>query len=170
MKIDLLAESGGPPGVKAVGVNLVAQNNKFFDDLQDVARDFEDHFNTLEGLIEIANSNQQTAGQFVFNYDQVALKELGLTPGQVNASVASALNGRTAGTLASEFDDHNIRLVYDTYVDEVSPAQVEDVRIQTPAGPVRLGDIAQYETQSNINAIKRKDGNIVITVEADVAP
>jgi multidrug efflux pump subunit AcrB len=132
MTIDLSADAGGPPGGKAVGVNLVAQNNRYFAELQDVAREFEEEFNTQEGLVEVTNSNKQTAGQFVFSYDITALKELGLTPGQVNGQVALALNGRTAGTIASAYDDHDIKIVYDTYLDKVSPNQIEDLLISSP--------------------------------------
>jgi multidrug efflux pump subunit AcrB len=46
---------------------------------------------------------------------------------------------------------------------------VQDLIINTPIGPLRLGDVATYSSQNNINSISRKEGNIVISVEAGVA-
>ncbi len=169
MTVDLLAEAGWPPQWKAVWVDLIAQNNNYFDDLQTVAKDFEDFFKEQENLIEISNSNKKTAGQFVFSYDTVALKEVWLTPGQVNGQVALSLNGRNAWSIASQYDDHDIQVLYETYRESVSPGQIEDLLIASQQWQVRLGDLVDYTTESNINAIRRKDGQIVISIGADVA-
>jgi len=82
--------------------------------------------------------------------------------------VAAAINGINAGSLPGRFDDYDIKVLYKDFVENLTPQDIENLLITTPIGQVRVGDVTNYTFATNINAISREDGDIVIKVEADL--
>jgi HAE1 family hydrophobic/amphiphilic exporter-1 len=150
-------------------VTLIANSTQDFDTLTAVARDIEEHLRTIEGTRNVNNSAQTTPGQFSFSYNQAALQQLGLTAGQVSSGLFGAIFGVDAGAIPGAQDDIDIRVVYDEYIDGITPSAIEQVSIALPNGQqVAARDVMTYSLQESVDSFRREDGNIVVNVDADV--
>jgi len=168
LTVESRVESGGPPGGKAIGIKLIAENIKSFDAVRKVSKDFEQFLKEQAGTKNVSNSAQETPGQFIFDFDKAALQLLSLSPWALISEISSAVIGTNAWSIAGEFDDHDIKVRYEQIDDSLTPQQMENIIINTSVGPVRIGDIASYTLASNIDKIQREDGKIVISVESDM--
>ncbi len=168
LSVESKVESWGPPVGKAVGIKLVAGSIDQFEELKRVSGDFEAFLKSQSHTKNTANSSKSTPWQFVFDFDKAALEVLGLTPGQVIPEVVAAINGINAWSLPWRFDDYDIRVLYKEFISDLTPQDVDNLLITTPIGQVRLWDITNYNFATNINAISRENGDIVIKVEADL--
>jgi multidrug efflux pump subunit AcrB len=65
-------------------------------------------------------------------------------------------------------EQRDMVLQLDTFVGDVSPEMLYNLVISTRSGPVRLSDISTISTDPSLTTIQRLDGDIVISVEADL--
>lgn len=135
-----------------------------------MADDFEAFLRTVDGVRNVSNSSSQSPGQFVFTLDKQKLALMGVLPNEISSELFLALNGMNAGTVRGDFDNHDISLVYDSFVDGVSPSDVMSMRLPSRAGIVTLGSVADYSFERAINNISREAGSITVRVEADMDP
>jgi multidrug efflux pump subunit AcrB len=64
--------------------------------------------------------------------------------------------------------ERDIIIKFDTFADEVSPEMLYNLVITTKSGQIRLSDVATVSTNPALTSVKRVDGDIVISVEADL--
>jgi multidrug efflux pump subunit AcrB len=168
LSLAVKAQWGGPPSVKPVGIKLIVDDSKQVDLLREVAGDFEDYLRTLPGLKNIALSSTDSPGQFIFRFDNEKLSFSGLTPSDIVGEVYSYINGTTVGTIKSTLEDNDIVVKIWEFDDALSPEDVMNLQIQTKIGSVRLWDYVDYNFEKSLSSISRENGNISITVDADV--
>jgi multidrug efflux pump subunit AcrB len=82
--------------------------------------------------------------------------------------VYSYVNGSKVGTIKSPLEDNDIVVKIDAFDEKLSPEDVMNLQVQTRIGQVRLGDYADYTFEKSLSSISRENGNISITVDADV--
>ncbi|USN55926.1 MAG: efflux RND transporter permease subunit [Candidatus Peribacteria bacterium] len=169
LKVESAVLAGGPPQSKPVAIKLLAESNEQFGQLIEVAKEFETYLRSLEGTKNVGISSQDTPGQFVFSFDKTKLSNLGLTPTDITRELASAINGFPAGSLKLDNEDVDIKLLYDALDENVSPAQIQNLIINTQAGPIRVGEILDYSVDNAVAEISREDTNITVRVESDLA-
>jgi multidrug efflux pump subunit AcrB len=54
--------------------------------------------------------------------------------------------------------------------DTLSPDDITNLQINTRVGRIRVGDYVSYTFEKSLSSISRENGNITITVDADVEP
>jgi len=67
-----------------------------------------------------------------------------------------------------DMKERDIIIKFDTFADEVSPEMLYNLVITTKSGQIRLSDVATVSTDPALTSVKRVDGDIVISVEADL--
>ena len=158
-----ISDNAGEVGIKIKSEDHVPQTT-----LTKVARDFENYLKGLPGTKNISNSSKESPGQFVFELDEDRLALLGLTKKSVWPSLYLALNGIDAGSVKIDGDTHDITLKYDAFNDTVSPDMLMGTLIPTPAGQIPLANIAHYTFKPAVTSISREDGDISITLGANL--
>lgn len=158
----------GPPAIKPVWVKLVAQTTDDLSSLIAVAWDFEKKLLETVGTKNVSLSSENSPGQFVFNFDNDVLNQLGLTPSDLMTEIFATIQGIWAWTIKGQYDDHDIKVQYEKYVNSVSPSDIENLLIQTKVGQIRVGDVLDYSLDKAIDSVQREDTQILIRAEADV--
>ena len=167
-KFEGKVEAWWPPTGKAIGIKIIANDKKLLNDLKEVSKDFENYLAWLTWAINISNSSTESPWQFSFTFDPDKLAQLWLTPADVQSEIYSSINGIKAGTMMVDTKERDIVLKLKPFVDDVSPETLYNLMITTKAGQIRLSDIATIATDPSLTSVKRVDGDIVISVEADL--
>ena len=168
LKVSVKSEGGGPPSVKPVGIKLIIDDAKQIDELREVAGDFEKYLRTLPWLKNIALSSADSPWQFIFRFNNEKLSYVWLTPLDLVGEVYSYVNGSKVGTIKSSLEDNDIVVKIDAFDEKLSPEDVMNLQVQTRIGQVRIWDYADYTFEKSLSSISRENGNISITVDADV--
>ena len=151
-----------------VGIQIKAEDNVSQTTIAQVARDFENYLKSLPGTKNISNSSKESPWQFVFTLDEDRLALLGLTKKSVGPLLYLALNGISAGTVKIDKEHHDISIKYNAFDDSVSPDTLMGTLIPTSKGQIPLANIASYSFKPAVTSISRKDGEITITLGANL--
>ena len=161
--------SGWPPAWSPVALKLITQDNERFGELIDTALEVQDYFRTIDGLQNIWSSANATPGEFVYTFDTPALSALWLTPNDILGEIAFALSWINAGSVTIDGVDADIELTYQQFVDdEVSPTDILALEVATQRGTITVGEVMNYRIDNAVASISRDDGNITVTVSADL--
>lgn len=161
-------QAGGPPVGKAVGIKLVAENTDQLTTLKQVSQDFETYLRSLTGTINVGNSSTNTPGQFSVKFDKAKLAQLGLTPQDFQSELYAALNGTKAGTIQIENIERDIIVKVASFDDGFSPEQMRNFVVQTRKGEMALSAVGEVSIDPSLASISRVDGDVTITVDADL--
>lgn len=168
LRVSVQVQAGGPPTGKAVWVKLLADSNERFETLMLVAKDFQDHLQTIPGARNVSNSSSDSPWQFVFILDKQKLALMGILPNEISSELFVALNGIGAGTIKGRYDNYDIKILFDDTINSITPNDVLDMRIPTRAGSVMVWTVADYVFESAISNISRENTNITVRVESDI--
>jgi len=151
-----------------VWIKIKAKDNVSHDEINKVSRDFENYLKSLPGTKNITNSSKESPWQFVFELDDDKLALLWLNKSSIGPSLYLALNGMDAGSLKIDGDTHDIKLKYDDFNDTVSPDTLMWTRITTTAWQIPLASIWNYTFKPAVTSITRDDGDITVTIGANL--
>lgn len=168
LKVESVIQAGGPPQDKPVAIKLTAERNEQFGTLLTVAKEFETHLRSIEGTKNVAISSPDTPGQFVYSFDKEKLNTLWLTPSDLMREINAILNWFTAGSITINDQDVDIKILYDQFAQQLSPKDIQDLIITTSAGPVRVGELIDYQIDNAVAQISREDTNITVRVQSDL--
>ena len=169
LKVASAVQWGGPPAAKPVWLKLIASQNSQFNTLQEVAAEFEEFLGTIEWTKNVSVSSETTPWQFVFTFDHEKLEALWLTPNDVTRELSSAINGVGAWSVNISWEDRDIKVVYEDFIDAVSPTDIEQLTINTRIWPLVIGEVLDYSIDNAVGQIAREDTKILVRVDADVA-
>ncbi len=167
-QVETKVEAWWPPTGKAVGVKLVADSNEKFNQLLDVAKDFEAYLRTLQWTKNITVSSSPSPGQFVFTYYMDKLSYLGIQPSDVDFQLYSVINGITAWSLKGKYENSDIKLKYADFDKRLTPNTVTDISLPTTKWLVKIWAITDYSFDQAITEISRENGKIVVKVDSDL--
>lgn len=166
--IESVVDEWWPPQEKPVGIKLVTDDNSKFSQLIQVAKDFQAQLRTIEGTKNVAISSKDTPGQFIFAFDRQKLASLGLTPGEVSSQLSIALNGANAWSITLNSVDADIKVLYNSFSDQVSPSDITNTQIITPNWLIPVSEVLDYSVDNAVWAISRADTKVTIKVDADL--
>jgi len=151
-----------------IGIKIKAKDGVDQTTLAKVARDFENYLRDIPWTKNISNSSEESPGQFVFELDKSKLAKLGLKPNEIAPQLYLALNWMKAGSVTIDGDSHDIKVKYNDFQDEVSPETLMTTLIPTSAGQLPLASLGNYTFKPAVTNISREDGDIVITLWANL--
>lgn len=168
--VEVKTVENGPPTGAPVWVKLNTNSSKNINTLKDVAEDFKKFLQETPGTKNASISSWDNPGQFVFVLDRARLSFAGLTPDDLLRELRVLINGVTAWSITSEYEDNDIRLLVSEFEDNVTPKDIEDIIIETSQWPVRIWDYASFSFEPSLSSISRQDGKISISAESDLEP
>lgn len=157
----------GPPGAKAIGLKLQADEAKNLDTLILVSRDFETYLKSIPGTKNVGRSSSDTPGQFIFSLKKDELANAGITPALLYGQISQSLNGINVASIEDNGNDIDIYVKSSQFDGDVDMNNILSLPIVFGQNTYRVGDFVD-STISNATAnISRQDGKIQITVDAD---
>jgi len=157
---------GGPSGGAGLTIELRGSNN---DDSLELSEKLMAELGTLSGVVDLASSYTDGKPQWEIELN-AAGRSLGLDATSVSRQVRSALYGARALRQQRETSEVTT-LVRLPFEERMFASDVESLLIQTPAGGyVPLSDIADFHKELSPSQIRRRDGNRIITITAEVEP
>lgn len=168
LKVDVWVLKWWPPGVKPVGIKLVADTNKKLNSLKQVSKDFEKSFKDFSWTKNVTNSSNNNPWQFVFRFDRQKLRSLWILPSDILGEIYFMTNWVKASSIKSDYEDNDIVVKVEQFDEYINPVDIENLVINTKIGKIKIKDIANYEFDESISAINRENSKIIISVESDV--
>ncbi|MCB4801570.1 Cu(I)/Ag(I) efflux system membrane protein CusA/SilA [Methylobacterium brachiatum] len=162
-RIDMLATGiRTPVGVKLFGPDLAA--------LEPVARAVEAAIRTVPGTTS-AYAERVMGGTFLdVTPDREALGRYGLTVGDVQDVVATALGAATVTTTVEGRERYGVTVRYPRALRSDPQAIANDVQVALPAGgTVPLGAVASIQLARGPTAIRTENGRPVLYLYVDIA-
>jgi hydrophobic/amphiphilic exporter-1 (mainly G- bacteria), HAE1 family len=119
-------------------------------------------------LSEVNNTLEEPRTELVFRPDRAALADYGLTVGAVGETVRAAIQGAEAGIFRGEVGrERDIRVRLAEAARE-RVAQVGEVQIRTPAGPVPLRALGALVAERAPTSIERYDRIRTVQIDAQI--
>jgi hydrophobic/amphiphilic exporter-1 (mainly G- bacteria), HAE1 family len=123
---------------------------------------------TVPQLSDVNNSLEAPRAEIIFRPDRAALADYGLTVGQVGQVVRSSIAGTVAGVFRGEVGrerDIRVRLSEDA---RLRSAQVGDIQVRSPRGPVPISALGELVEAQGPTAIQRVDRIRTVEVSAQI--
>lgn len=168
LRVEARTISNGPPSWSPIGVKVQARSSEYLVALRWVAEDFKRYAESLEGARNIVLSSPETPWQFIFELEREKIAFAWLSPDEILNLVRLQLFGTNAGTINSLYEDNEIKLIIDTYKNWVSPQDIQNIRLQTQVGEIRVWDFLSYRFEPALWSITRENGSITISVNGEL--
>jgi multidrug efflux pump subunit AcrB len=157
---------GGPSGGAGLTIELRGSNN---EDSLALSNELMAELRSLSGVIDLASSFTNGKPQWEIELNTMG-RSLGFSAAAVSSQVRHALYGARA--IRQQRDKNEVTTLVRLPLEERTFAKdIESLLIKTPAGGyVPLAEIADFEKQLSPSQIRRRDGDRIITVTAEVEP
>ena len=161
-------QKNGPPGSKAIGLKLIAENAEKLPELIHVSKAFESYLKTIPGTKNVGKSSEDTPGQFIFSLKKEEIAAAGISPALIYSQIAQSMNGITVWSIEDNGEDMNIVLKSSQFIEEVRPEDIQNIPLTVGATTYRIGDFINTKITNATASVSREDGKIQITVDADL--
>ena len=164
-KLAVKKVEGGPGGYDIV-IGVVGQDQK---QLTKYAKDIENFLSQIDGVKDV--NQDQDPGKVEFKYKiNNRGKELGLTQAEIAESVRTGYLGLETAYFNLDGERVPVRLIYsEKYRNDSS--KLEQLPIVLESGKtIYLAEVADTELSRGMNTVKRRDGQRLATIRADVEP
>lgn len=151
-----------------VGIKIESNSNGNLQELIRTAKDFENFINSLPGTKNIANSSQDTPGQFIFRLKKDLLASLGISPQVIYQNITQNINGITIGSVKDDDNDIDIILKNSQFHERSTPDEIANIVFSIWKKQYRVGEFIDIIPTNSISNISRKNGNIQISLSADI--
>lgn len=160
--------ANGPPGGKAVGLNLIADSPDKLSELIKISKEFQVALKAIPGTKNIGSSSEDTPGQFIFTLRKDVLSDLSIPFSLIYGTITQNINGIKVGTIEDNGNDRDVLLKLEKFQNDISPEDIQWITFSYAGKTYRVGDFLDVRSENAIASIKRKDGKIQITVDADL--
>ncbi|MEW6280659.1 MAG: efflux RND transporter permease subunit, partial [Candidatus Eremiobacterota bacterium] len=136
-------------------------------ELRRLAREVRDAVAPIPGVVDLSVEKQVLIPQLQIRFDPDAASRYGVRSGQLAETLEVALAGKTVGQVldGQRVFDLVVRLD-ESYRDR--PEAIRKVLVDTPSGPLPLGNFARIEESRGPNQIARENATRRIVVSANV--
>jgi len=139
-----------------------------FERLEELSREVFQALEEIPGIRDVQSSHEVGKKEMRVEVDEEKAAMVGLDVGQIAMAVRTAVEGTTATTYSDQGDE--IDVVVRLGVDERESVQaLENMRLMSPQGKrVSLRDVAKLSLEPGIAKIRRRDGERIILLSADI--
>jgi multidrug efflux pump subunit AcrB len=167
LSLDTNSVQNWPPTGKPVSIKLIADSTDKLTDLKRVSKEFESFIKNIEGVKNVTNTSADSPGEIIFTVDRERAASVGISPLQIYSEISAESRGVKAGSITLDDEDIDIIVKTDTHYDELQIDKIQSIQIPTANGPVMLGSLLKYQIWNAIVDVRRVDGDLTISVEAD---
>ncbi len=158
----------GPPWSKAIWLKLIVDDPEKLDSLIKVSKDFESHLKSIKGTKNVWRSSNDTPGQFIFRLKKDLIATTGITPAMIYGQISQSMNGINVWSIEDNGEDMNVIIESSKFEDDVKIEDVLAIPLYVWQTRYQVGDFIDSKITNATASIKREDGNIQITVDADL--
>ncbi len=160
--------ANGPPWSKAIGLKLTVDDPNKLPLLIKVSKDFEAGLKTIPWTKNVGRSSSDTPGQFIFKLKKDLIATTGISPAFVYAQIAQNMNWVTLWSIEDNGEDMSVILKSSQFLDDVRIEDILSVPIVVGQTTYQIGDFVESQLTNATASITRVDGDIEITVDADL--
>ncbi|WP_282173256.1 efflux RND transporter permease subunit [Cytobacillus firmus] len=154
-----MSAGGGSP----VQVNIKGED---FADLQNLAGDFTEDLEKIDGIVGVTNSMERTSKEQVVVLKEEAIKKAGLTQLQIRLFIEQAFMEMPVGEMSINEENVPIALKWTEKTD--SKSALLDLKIPTAEGEKALSTFIELKSIDTPNEIPHNDGERFISISADI--
>ena len=167
--------AGGPPVGTPVVITFTGDD---LAELETLAIEASRILSSIDGTANVTTSTKNDSSEFVLTIDKEKAALLNLTPGQVAATVRTAVFGSDATTINTADDDIDVVVKlalnpgfvtpHDT--NEATVDELQQLELVTPSGErVLLGSIADVSIQKSSTAIRHEEEKRIATASSELS-
>lgn len=164
-EVSVFVPSGGPPVGSDVVLKIVGDE---LPELQRIATEVEAYLAEQEGVINVRRSVTPGQSQLVFEPDQAALSDAGLTSLDVGFWMRTNLSGFTLAevVLTDSTERDRVQLYFADRL--FTPEELELIAVPTPQQLYPLSSVGRLHLAPSPSQITRENGERTLTVSAGV--
>jgi multidrug efflux pump len=164
--IEVSVPAAGPPTGKAIQLRLSADDPA---GLNDLAADLASKIAAIPDVIDVSNGLPLPGIDWQLRVNRAEAARYGASPGAVGAVVQMVTSGLKLSDYRPAGSDDAVDLVLRLPPDQRNIAALDQLRIETPDGPVPISNFVTREPAATIGTLTRIDGARSITIQAGIA-
>ncbi len=166
IKIEVTAPNAGPPTGKPIQVQL---SSDYPDALREAALKVAAGLAQRPEIRDLDNGLPMPGIDWRLEIDKAEAAKYGINVGGVGAAVRLVTNGLKITEYRPPTSDTPVDIIVRVPEDRRTLSQIDNLRVQTPAGSVPIGNFIHRVPAQRTGIIHRVDGKRVITVTANLA-
>ena len=156
-------ETGGPPANNNVDIDLFSND---LDALREASTIVEEYMTKNNNLKYVTNNFSEKEKQFLINIDSKKSSEYGVSGFQILGTVSDQTRPVDIGNLTLDNQVQSVQISYDK--DLNSKADIENIRIFSQRGPVKLKELAEVKEIEAFTSIQKLDTKVYARVSGQV--
>jgi len=164
--VEVTAPRGGPPTGKPVQVQLSAVDP---DVLPEAAKKVADMLRSRPDIRDLDDGLPLPGVDWKIDVDKAEAAKYGAGVNNVGTVVQLVTNGTKITEYRPSEADKQVDIIVRFPEDRRSLGQIDDLRVQTSAGHVPIGNFIERVATPRVGYINRVNGNRVMTVQSNVA-
>lgn len=163
---EVLAEAGGPPTGDPINIEIVGDD---YLALGRVAQQVRDIVGLVPGVVDLTDDFASGRSEITLRVDRHAASLVGARTSDIANTVRTAINGVEISTFREAGEEYDIVVRFQPQW-RLGVEDVEALTLSTRSGQrVRLSEIAEVGVEPGLGAVRRINGDRVVTVSGDVA-
>jgi multidrug efflux pump len=164
--IEVSVPAAGPPTGKAIQLRLSADDPA---GLNDLAADLAAKIAAVPNVIDVSNGLPLPGIDWELRVDRGEAARYGASPAAVGAMVQMVTSGLKLSDYRPAGADDAVDILLRLPPDQRSLAALDQLRIETPDGPVPMSNFVTREPAATVGNLTRIDGARTITIQAGIA-
>lgn len=164
--IEVSVPAAGPPTGKAIQLRLSADDPA---GLNNLAADLATKIAALPDVIDVSNGLPLPGIDWELRVDRGEAARYGASPGAVGAVVQMVTSGLKLSDYRPAGSDDAVDIVLRLPPDHRNIAALDQLRIETPDGPVPISNFVTRQPAATVGTLTRTDGARSITIQAGIA-
>lgn len=164
--IEVSVPQAGPPTGKAIQLRLSADDPA---GLNYLATDLAAKIAAIPNVIDVSNGLPLPGIDWQLRVDRAEAARYGASPGAVGAVVQMVTTGLKLSDYRPAGSDDAVDIVLRLPPDQRNIAALDQLRIETPDGPVPISNFVTREPAATVGTLTRIDGARTITIQAGIA-
>ena len=165
--VEVRRQKAGPSSSKPIQIEFLSMNSKLLKPSLIKVRDF---MQKLPGLVAIEDNLPLPGIEWQLKIDREEAMRLGCDITTIGNTIKLITNGAIIGHYRPEDNKDEVDILIRFPPPYRSLDQLDQLKIQTNAGPVALSRFVKRVAQSRVGKIYHLNGDEVLTLKADVAP
>jgi multidrug efflux pump len=163
--IEVSVPAAGPPTGKAIQIQLSADDP---EGMNDIARKIATKLATVPDVIDIANGLPLPGIDWELKVNRGEAAKYGASPGAVGAVVQMVTSGLKLSDYRPAGSDDAVDIVLRLPPDQRTIAELDQLRIETPNGPVPISNFVTRSAAPTVGNLTRLNGSRTITIQAGI--
>jgi multidrug efflux pump len=163
--IEVSVPAAGPPTGKAIQIQLSADDPT---GMNDIAKTIATKLASVPNVIDISNGLPLPGIDWQLKVDRGEAARYGASPGAVGAVVQMVTSGLKLSDYRPAGSDDAVDIVLRLPTDQRTLAELDQLRIETPNGPVPISNFVTRTASPTVGNLIRIGGSRTITVQAGI--